>query len=126
AVVVTRDEELRWAERARGKHPNILVWRGRKTSDRSHAPRTSGAVECRGRATRGGRERPRYRRSSRLITPAPVPTTARAVGAQNAYIHLRPLFTSARPVASSVLSPAMRVRMRQPALPFRVQFREAA
>src|SRR6266516_3400950 len=49
-----------------------------------------------------------YRRTSRLITPAPVPRTARAVGAQKAYIHLRPLFTSASPVAIWVLSSALR------------------
>src|SRR5207245_8848356 len=49
-----------------------------------------------------------YRRSSRLITPAPVPITASAVGAQKAYIHLRPLLTSASSRTSSVLSSASR------------------
>src|SRR5213594_217171 len=46
------------------------------------------------------------------MTPAPVPITARAVGTQKAYIHLRPLFTSARPLATSVSSLARRLSQR--------------
>ncbi len=49
-----------------------------------------------------------YRRSSRLRTPAPVPITASAVGAQKASIHLSPLFTPASSFTSSTRSSAKR------------------
>src|SRR5204862_5613482 len=83
AMVMTRDEQLGGTSAGR-RHVNILVSCGRPASDKCHAKRESVAWNRCEYATIGWR---RYWRMSRPMTPAPVPITARAVGAQKAYIH---------------------------------------
>src|SRR5216117_2672823 len=108
AMVMTRDEQLGGTSAGR-RHVNILVSCGRPASDKCHAKRESVAWNRCEYATIGWR---RYWRMRRPMTPAPVPITARAVGALKAHIHLRPLFTSARPFATSVSSLASRLSHR--------------